>query len=364
MSSELPFDSALNQAVQQFGLGPYDSAEEDEHGEDTNKRAPKKTLPDGGGPCQPLAEPETFQSYPTTPSTFASVRHDGSQAGYARWLWSTLQTAVGLVPGDEDRPPASRRPADDVLGPGVPSVSKTQLPSDADNPSARSDYYDRMRQGLDRAPDPDGAALWADEDSGAYAGEKKDSLPAEAKNESSKDNSLGALGNAWSGYVVDEQAGPMGFPSEDLLENVNYPRDDRDGGGYIMAAGQGRVATNLSLVEELTDAFVKAFGKKDLTRRHVMAFLKASGKSQYLASDIIRCLKLSYKVYVKDVLDEFPVAKTASGQALTLAHTRDALVELEIQNIADPDTARELRRCAASLSDVVAIVERSGVSNV
>lgn len=354
MSSSLPFEDALQKVVQQFGLGPYDSSEEDEHGEDSNKREPKKSLPDGGGGSVLLAEPEVMQSYPSTPTTFASVRLP--QFRY--------YAAAAIVPGDADRPSPGHSGEDDTLAPGVPSVSNSQLPNDGDNPSARSDYSDRMRQGLDRAPDPDGAAIWADEDAGAYAGEKK-SLPDEAKNEVSRDNSLGALGNAWSGYVLNEEAGPQAFPSTDYLEDSNYPRSDRDDGGYVMAS-QGRVATNIGLVQELTDAFIKACGKKDLTRRHVMAFLKSVGKSQYFASDVIRCLKLSHKVYVKDVLDEFPVAKTASSHtpaSPTLATTRGTLIELEIAHMADPDTAKELRRCAASLSDVIALVERSGVSN-
>lgn len=351
MSSKLPFEKALEKAVQQFGLGPYDSAEDDEHGGDSNERHPKKSLPDGGGGSQLLADPEVFSSYPDTPTTFASVRLPSFR----------YYSAAAGVPGDADAEPFGHGPEDDTLVPGVKSTSKSQLPNDAGNPSARSDHYDRMRQGLERAPDPDASGLWADEDAGVYAAETE-SLPDEAKNESSRENWLGGLGNAWSGFVVDEQAGAQAFPSTEYVEDANYPRSDRDGGGYIMAS-QGRVATNLRIVEELTDAFVKAFGKKDLTRRHVMAFLQSVGKSQYFASDVIRCLKLSHKVYVKDVLDEFPVMKTASGPAPTLAGTRDALIALEVEHMTDLETARELRRCAASLSDVVAIVERSGVSH-
>lgn len=389
MTAELPLGEILNQVVQQFGLGPYDSSEEDEHGEDSNAHIPKKSLPDGGGPCSP--DVETLTSYPTAPAptAFASVRLEGFSAfdpAYEVWLRQKAEelrtTTGGLnlypygstpeyralameirgtaeIPGDFDRPPVSRRPADDVIGPGVQPVSNSQLPNDGGNPAARSDYYDRMRQGLDRAPDPAASGLWADDDKGAYASDVE-TLPTEPKNETEMDNSLGALGNAWSGRVVDEQAGAQAFPSTDYLEDVNYPRSDRDGGGYTMASGHRRVSTNIGLVEEMTDALVKRFGKKDLTRRHVMAFLKEAGRSQYFASDIIRCLKLSHKVYVKDVLDEFPVTKTASSTPATptLATTRDALIDLEVHHMADLGTAKELRRCAASLSDVIAKVER------
>lgn len=356
MSSSLPYDNALEKTVQQFGIGEYDSDsnEDGDHGEDSNKREPKgKSLPDGGGGSIDL--PETMLSYPTTPTTFASVRYDDP---YALWLArESIRTAD--LPGDADRPPVGRKQVQDTINDTVPSVSQSKLPNDGDNPSARSDYYDRMRQGLERAGDPKSSELWADEDSGAYASE---SLPTPGKNDAEMDNSLGALGNSWSGRTVEDLSNPTGFPSTDYSENVDFDRSDLDGGGKVMASGQRRVSTSIALVQELTAAFVKKCGKKDLTRRHVMAFLKEAGRSQYFASDVIRCLKLSYNVHVKDVLDEFPVVKTASS-ATSLASIRDKLVDLEILHMSEADTAKELRRCAAALSDAVAITDRLGVSN-
>lgn len=335
MTASLPFDSALEEVVQQLGLGPYDASRDDGDGEaaDDGPRAPKKSLPDGGGPCiQDGAE--TLISYPAenaqTPTAFASVKF-AAEGDYQAWL-RQRRTRIG----------------------GKPRESNSQLPNDAGNPVARSDYYDRMKQGQERAPDPKSSQVWADEDSGAYAGE---SLPQEGKLEVETKNSLDAIGNAWSGKVIDDQSGATGHPTEDYLENVDFPRSDLDGGGKIMASGQ-RIATNIGIVEELTAALIKRYGKKDLTRRHVMAFLKEAGKSQYFASDVIRCLKLSHKVYVKDVLDEFPVLKTASSLS-SIASTRGKLVDLEILHMSEPETAKELRRCAASLTDVAAIVERT-----
>jgi hypothetical protein len=363
MTAALPFDSALEEVVQQLGIGPYDASRDGgdgPRGEDARKRVPKKSLPDGGGPAMADGA-ETLISYPTetqtTPTAFASVKFD-PQGDYAAWLYRAerdRRVAVGGLPGDADRPPQGRnkgRP-DETVDSVVHSESNSQLPNDAGNPSARSDYYDRMRQGLERAPDPKGSEVWADEDSGAYAGE---TLPQEPKLETETDNYLGALGNAWSGRNMDDQSGATGHPTEDYLENVDFPRSDLDGGGKIMASGR-RIATNIGIVEELTAGLIKRYGKKDLTRRHVMAFLKEVGKSQYLASDVIRCLKLSHKVYVKDVLDEFPVVKTASV-ASSITSTRAKLVDLEILHMAQPETASQLRRCAASLSDVIAKVER------
>jgi len=344
MSSSLPFDTALEKTVQQLGIGPYDSSEEDEHGEDSNKRERGKSLPDGGGST--VDSPEVMQSYPSTPSTFASVRFEGEPL-LGSWRRADL-------PGDADRPPVGRKQVQDTINDTVPSVSQSKLPNDGGNPSARSDYYDRMKQGQVRAPDPKSSEIWADEDSGAYASE---SLPTPGKNETEMDNSLGALGNSWSGRTVEDVSNPAGFPSTDYSENVDFDRSDLDGGGRVMASGHRKVSTNIALVQELTTAFIKKCGKKDLTRRHVMAFLREAGKSQYFASDVIRCLKLSHNVHVKDVLDEFPVVKTASGLR-SLSSTRDKVVDLEILHMAEPGTARELRRCAAALSDVVAFVER------
>jgi len=116
-----------------------------------------------------------------------------------------------------------------------------------------------------------------------------------------------------------------------------------------------RRATNISLVSDLTQDFMKEFGKKDLTRRHVMSFLSKSNTPQFLASDIIRCLKLRHSVYVKDVLDEFPIAKTASDGKLSLAAVRAKLVMLESGSA--PNVSRQLKQCSAHISSVIKDLE-------
>ena len=302
MSSGLPTESAADMAVDDFGLGPWDSTPSSttDHGEDMegvrSERNPRgKSVPDNGGPED--MGPELLIGYPTT--------------------------------------------------------ANSKLPSDEDNPSARSDYYDRMTMGQTED-------LWPSEDSGVYAQEGDETLPGGSpENESSIDNNLGALGNAWSGYITQDQSKPNGFPSEDFRENVDYRRNDLNGGGTSIASKDRtmhKLATNHALVRDLTAEFLKEFGKKDLTRRHVMAFLQKGSHPQFLASDIIRCLKLSHDVFVKDVLDEFPVAKTASQRGLSAV--REQLIHLEAANVTNPDVAYHFRRCAARISQVLADLER------
>jgi hypothetical protein len=121
-----------------------------------------------------------------------------------------------------------------------------------------------------------------------------------------------------------------------------------------------RTATNFNLVRELTTGFIKECGKKDLTRRHVMAFLQKAGSHQYLASDVVRCLLLDHNVYVKDVLDEFPVRKQASSQFGTagLASIRSALIELEVKYVRDPEVSSAYRAAAAAVTRTIAALER------
>jgi len=114
-----------------------------------------------------------------------------------------------------------------------------------------------------------------------------------------------------------------------------------------------RRATNILLVSDLTQDFMKKFGKKELTRRHVMAFLSNLNQPQFLASDIIRCLKLRHSVFVKDVLDEFPIAKTASDGMVSISSILGELIKLET-SATIPETSSKLKHCVASLSSVIA----------
>lgn len=345
MPSTLPTDSALTKAVKDFGLGTYDSPRDSElHGEDDEKREPEgESLPQEGGPLDPFG-PDRWLSYPEGPAT------------------SQGKHASAELPGDEDRPPRRRKPAEDTKDDVVPSIAQSELPSEQDNPSARADYYDDMQIG--KSSDN----MWADEDTGAYVSNEVESLPTPAENEMTMKNWLDAVGNAWSGYVVEDQNVPRGFPSEDFRENVNFPKTNDPGHGGRVLAGDDmrrtydsprtRQATDLQLVEELTKKFLKDHGKTNITRRAVTSFLQNNdrGDRQYLASDIIRCLKLKHKISIPDVLDIFPVSKTASRQAnhAGLATTYEDLINLEIKHLHEPEAASAFRRCAANLARVMA----------
>jgi len=343
MSSRLPTGPAATKAVKDFGIGTYDAPSDfDMHGEDDENMEPAgKTLPDGGGSLDPFG-PERLLSYPE--SSTSQGKH-----------------ASAMLPDDYDRPPSGENPDEDVIDNVLMSDAGygSELPDDGDNPSARSDYYDPMSIGTAMSD------LFADEDSGAYAS----SLPEPTSNETDLNDWLSALGNFWSGYTVEDQDVPYGFPSD-----VD-PYNEGDFGGVVMANDKmARVqadsmdvgslksiqkrALDVKFVVELTGKFLKKHGKENITRRAVTAFLQEEGYGdrQYLASDIIRCLKHNRKIVVPDVLDVFPLAKTASVSSIGGLHQK--LVTLEIENIRDPEVAGVFRRCAANLAHVMAYLER------
>lgn len=360
MSAGLPTEDASSKSVQDWGIGTYDSPLTGDRGEDDEESAPK-ALPDDGGPLDPFG-PDRLLSYPEDASS--QGKHASGQSAMDR------RRGFGALPGDSDRPLQSRRPEDDTMVDVLPTAS-SGLPSDSDNPSARADYYDRMQTGQIETRVPDD--VWADEDSGAYAVESdgNSSLPGVSKNEFTMDDFLGALGNSWSGYETEDVSGPQGFPSTDFSENVDFDRSDlRDGGRLMAFQSSGmdsdmeghsyRRATNLELVGELASGFLKKNGKKDLTRRHVMAFLQESGHPQYLASDVIRCLKHRHKVVVADVLDQFPVTREASsGFRSEVSAIREEMIRMEIENVGRPEVSSIFRRNAADLAHVLADLEKS-----
>ena len=307
----------------------------------------------------------------------------------------------------------------------------SELPSDANNPSARTDYFDwthpvhtgagpaeNVRKRKEKRPDlycpkclwmtgggpcprhggpawtkereeearkksREGSsrqALFSDyiapsEDSGAYTGqEKKEAdteLPGPYKNEEILEDWLQSLGNYWSGTEIEDISDPYGFPAPKFNENIEFDRSDNQDGGTIVPLGDPKMfasgrtsmttrqATNIHQVVALTKDFLKEAGKEDLTKRHVLAFLQQKGLPQYLSSDIIRCLKLSHDIHVKDVLDEFPVYRQASIVAKTsIAHMRRAFIELECKHVLQPEVSSVFRRCAANLTHVLLDMEK------
>jgi hypothetical protein len=375
MPSALPTENTLDKAVNTFGIGTYDSQRDEnaEHGEDSEKKDPTgETLPQAGGPLDPFG-PDRLLSYPqeyTSQNKHSSVNE---------FVNSMLNLAAAMMPGEIDRPAQRRRVNDDTLQSVVESVSQAKLPSDG-GPPARSDYYDKMQTGKANKTRMKGhiTDIWPDEDSGAYANEEKISdskLPGGSdKNEMSMDDTLSTLGNYWSGYEIEDMSGSQGFPTEDFSENINIDRSDNQDGGRILASRYGdqfdmehtRIATDIPLVVELTKEFIKEFGKKDLTRRHVMAFLHDRGRPQYLASDIIRCLKHNHKLVVPDVLDVFPISKTVKNvrefskiaSNNNIVNARNKLIDLQLENILDTKASVAFGKCAANLTYVMAVLEK------
>jgi hypothetical protein len=368
MSSNLPSESCLDKTVETFGLGTYDHPQWGfEHGEDSNKKHTKESLPQDGGPLDPFG-PDRLLSYPTN-------------------------LATSMVPGDYDRPPMFKTPVPSHLDSVVHSVSSSELPSGLDGPVARSDYYDKMTTAESIKPAIED--MFAGADTGAYvAGKKsrskkapvsgppvleevghatmsemqsnydisvpteysKKSLPSIPDNYESRDNFLNSLGNYWSGYTVEDQNVPQGFPSTEFLDDSRWQKTNASTGNMK------KVAVNLDLVKTLTSGVMKEFGKKDLSRRHIMSFLKKKNEPQYLASDIVRCLGEVHGIHVMDNLDVFPVLRTAST-TVNLTNTRNKIISLEVDNLIRPEVSAQLRYAAAELSNVLALLERMGDQN-
>lgn len=372
MPSDYPRgDRGRSKSVKDFGVGPYDAildmltkGEDDEAQERIIH-----SLPDDGGSEAVVEDPDadTLVGYPVSDNP---------------------QFASGILPGDQDRPPQRRKnkpslpPAargsqqefseeDDEEHAELPeglAGTHSELPVDSQNPPAFADYYDRMSLGRGRGFDN----FWADEDTGSYSSEEKgkdgeegeeiESLPVPASNDVSMEDFLGALGNWWSGFTIEDMSNEPGFPSPQH-EFQELKSETNEEGGTLFGSDGGsrmskRTATNIEMVRELAAGFLKEFGKKDLTRRHVLAYLQQEGHGfrQYIASDIIRFLKLDKNIHIKDVMDEFPVIKSDVSKTASDIHSK--LVNLHISNLQDQDTRKVLMRCAADFAKVMAKIDK------
>lgn len=376
MSSLLPSEDASLNSVNDFGLGPYDGAsyETSLKGENVERLEPSgDTLPDGGpGDDEPL---EYYLSYPQ--ETAVNNKH-----------------SADMLPGDIDRPPRGRNPNEDLIIDQTPSGffdpditddgEPVSDPGDHSHlpvgglPVARADYYDNTVLGAESMDD-----IWTDTVTNTYS-EKEDevsddSLPGVTKNEVSIDDLLGAFGNSWSGIIEEDLSGPNGFPSTDFSENVDYPKSNDDTIGQLVASvdtsisfkksggKMNRIATDTELVESLTKDFLKQFGKKNLVRRHVLAFLQDRKLPQYLASDVVRCLKHNHQIVIPDVMDTFPLAKIASENSLDskkfIESTIRSLITFRNANNVSDETRVSLTICEARLASVLVDLELLEVSN-
>ena len=369
MPSSLPTEDASGKAVDTFGIGTYDS-DDTTTGEDDEATEPKGESLPGDSDYIPL---EYYLSYPTEEAVGNGGKH--SSDNFAGWA---------ELPGDVDAPVRGHNPDSDILDsvvmtgdsedvPDVPEEYKhhTKLPS-GQFPAARSDYYDKTVMG---------SSMWADEDSGAYVSsdEEEDSLPGPLKNEKTMGDNLEQLGNSDAGYVIEDVSDPYGFPSEQFQYDIEYTKsnDGSDGGTILSSFGisieefksgtimstNSRQATNIKLVQELTSEFLKKFGKKNIVRRHVLAFLQDLSQPQYLASDIIRCLKHNHKVIIPDVMDTFPVAKTASSDKVSLSSIHRGLTDLCVRHSNDREVSSRLMNHASRVGGIIADIERFEVKN-
>lgn len=340
MAATLPTDPAFDKSVETFGIGTYDEPQvEFDHGGDSNTKFDKLTLPDGGG--NEVPDPELYIGYASQ-----IIKNIISNKKPLTDEPTELEEIISqaLLPGDSDREPEGR------LRSKNPYVSQSELPSGGTVP--RTDYYDRMSIG---GMDGD---EWADEDAGVYAGEYEqiDSLPTPETNEKYMDNYLNSSGNYMSGYIVEDESNPAGFPSTGYNDGTSMKPTNAS------ESKMNRIATNIQEVRSLTDNFIKEFGKSHLTRRHVLAFLQKVGSPQFLASDIIRCLCLDHNIFVRDVMDEFPIHKSSS--VTKMSSIRGALVDLELLHIRDPEIASNYRTAAAELTKAISLLERMNIKNV
>ncbi len=329
MPSMTPTESAIDKAVDTFGLGTYDSPESSAHGEDSNERFVKKTLPDAGGPLDPFG-PDRLLGYPQVAAADAViVVHGKHRRPTDPGAFGSFRDMELAEEDEADKPPAS------------------ELPNGGD-PSARSDYYDHSVIG---SVDD----IWADEDAGAYASEDE-SLPTPEENDVTTDNFLGALGNAMSGRVIQDQSVPSGFPvPADSPASPFYSEHPKT----ASEAHVIRISTNIDEVRDLAKGVIKAHGKKGLTRRHVMSYLQKEGSHQFLSSDVVRCLVLDHDVEIKDLLDEFPMAEGVKK----LSSVRDGIVAREAASIRSPGDSLALRIAAGAITRAIADLERIGVRN-
>ena len=182
-------------------------------------------------------------------------------------------------------------------------------------------------------------------------------LPGIPDNYEHRDNFLNSLGNYWSGYTVEDQNVPAGFPSTEFEDPYRWQKTNAS------TRNMKKIAVNISLVKDLTSAFLKEKGKKNLSRRHIMSFLQKRNEPQYLASDIVRCLGENHNIYVMDNLDVFPMLRTSSSK-VNLANIRNEIINLEVASINKPEIAHQLRHAAAELTEVLALLERHGDKNV
>lgn len=321
MPSQLPTTDSTSRKVKDFGVGTYDSPIQSEYNEEGDFEFHGESLPTRRDP--------------------RDLKGDDLIGGPDVPVSEVGKLGSSDLPGDLDRPPRQKKkPEDSTITSPIESVAQSALPTDKNNPPARSDYYDKTKIG-------------------------DTMLPGSINNDQSLDRFLESLGNWWSGWTETDVAQPMSFPKvdrppEETDKYTSVPMGTASTGNHVM----NRQATNLDLVGTLTSEFLKKHGKKGLTRRHVMAFLRVGGYHQYLASDIVRCLQQRHNIHVADVLDQFPISDVKSKTASVgmKADIVKNLVEIR-KGIASIDSddrhaSESLKTCGDNIMKIVAEMVR------
>lgn len=320
MPSSLPTEQN-DEKVDDFGIGTYDSDNTPmPDTENAKRKHTKNSLPQNGGPFDPFG-PDRLLSYPTHVST-------------------------AMLPADLDYATGRSMPQKSHYDSVVHSEANSELPNEDDG-SHVTDYADPSRVSFSEDN------LWSSDGGDSYASAKSESLPHSTENSMKTENNLGALGNPYSGYIVQDQNVPQGFPSEDYRENSSFPKSHP---GNMIAS---RIATNVELVRDLTKEFLKGRDKDSITKRDITAFLAKNGYFGFMSSDVIRCLRLDHDLHVQDALDVFPVRKASQNFNLTrIAALRDFCVMNDMENISNPEVSADYRVAAACLSSALAVCER------
>jgi len=407
MNSSLPTESASDYTVDQFGLGTYDSSDPDE---EPDYKSHNRALPDDGGPIDP-----------------------GLEGGPNR-------LAVGLLPGDSSAPTSHKHDNTDTLNSPLTTVSESKLPGVSRNDVSMHEFWSAFGYTDDDISDSGGFPTYKDHsmDDKSSGGvvfsfdnrsherfferilldyeRGKISIGGLFDCLSALNNKVFNMTGKSVGYFVDTLASEDSSSLEERekkakknLEEVKRDKEEhrkfmdrqkREERQEAELKSRARKATNLSLVSELTDGFLKEYGKKDLTKRHVLSYLQSKGHPQFISSDIVRCLKHKHKLYVADVLDKFPVSKKASDESKNsgllkkivgwidefleddmteaefarylieeleerkrydsgrISTIRDAIIALEIRNMTNIEVSSILRRTAATLAIVEVDLEK------
>lgn len=282
-------DDSTDKMVDPFGIGTYDFPQVGRNkGEDSNSKHIKNALP--GTPIADKSSAESYESYPGSTSPFS--------------LASKEIEAVAMLPADYDCPPVNKKNPPSHYDSVVHTTAESALPGGPDSidgPVARSSWYDKSVVTAN--------GMFADHTGDTFAAKKKESLPSVPQNVVVTDR-LKTVSNPYTGGMYQDQTDYLNVPTE----------------GVTVKSASIRVSTNIELVRSLAGEFIKKNGKKDQTKRNVIAFLQESGSYSFLSSDVVRCLNIEHGAAIRDTLDNFPVKIASHKETMNSHATRLACI--------------------------------------